>query len=90
MVKVDAVPNGMHDGEEQCSEGNDLVEGDSGIKWDILVNWCLPKVGDEVTSHCQQQYRIGKHHTRSSSTSNCDTITSNTTQTSMFSLYRII
>ena len=46
MVEVDTMPNGMHDGEEQCSEGNDLVEGDSGIKWDILVNWCFPKVGD--------------------------------------------
>ena len=79
MVEVDAVPNGVHNSEEQCSESNDLVKGDSGIKGDILVQWCLPKVGDEVTSHCQQQDRIGPHHTRSSSTSNCDTITSNTT-----------
>ena len=53
VVEVDAMPDGMHDSEEQCSEGNDLVEGDSSIKGDILVQWCLPKVGDEITSHCQ-------------------------------------
>jgi len=53
VVEVEAMPDSVHDSEEQCSEGNDLVEGNGTIKGDILVQWCLPKVGDEVTSHCQ-------------------------------------
>lgn len=90
MVEVDTMPNAVHDGKEQSSKSYNLVEGDSRIKGDILIEGRLPEEGDEVAGHGQQQNRVGPHHTGCSSTCHCHTISSNTTQPSKFSLHRII
>lgn len=90
MVEVDAVSDSMHDGEEQSGECYDLVEGYGGIEGNVLVKGGLPEEGDEVPGHGQQQNGISPHHARGSTSSNCDTISSNTTQPSIFSLHRVI
>jgi len=79
VVEITAMPNTMHDSKEQSGKGNDLVEGHSSIEWNVLIEGGLPEEGDEVPGHRQQQYRIGPHHGRCSTTCNRDTISSNTT-----------
>lgn len=79
VVEVDTMSNTMHDGEEQSSECYDLVEGHCSIEGDILVEGSLPEEGDEISGHSQQQDGVGPHHTRRSTTSNCNTVASNTT-----------
>lgn len=62
VVEVNAMADAMCDGEQKGSEGNDLVEADVRIKWNVVVNDGLPQEGDEVTRHREQQDRICEHH----------------------------
>lgn len=62
VVEVNAMADAMCDGEQKGSEGNDLVEADVRIEWNVVVDDGLPQEGDEVTAHCEQQDRICEHH----------------------------
>lgn len=62
VVEVNAMADAMCDGEQKGSEGNDLVEADVRIEWNIVVDDGLPQEGDEVTRHREQQDRICEHH----------------------------
>ena len=55
VVEVYAMADAMCDGEQEASEGNDLVEADVRIERNIVVDDGLPQKGDEVTGHCKQQ-----------------------------------
>ena len=55
VVEVYAMTDAMCDGEQEGSEGNDLVEADVRIKRNVVVDDGLPQKGDEVTGHCEQQ-----------------------------------
>ena len=62
VVEVYAMTDAMTDGEQEGSEGNNLVEADVRIERNVVVDDGLPQEGDEVTGHCEQQDRICKHH----------------------------
>ena len=38
------------------------MECDVRIEWNVVVENGLTEVGDEVTSHGEQQDRVGEHH----------------------------
>ena len=90
VVEVDTVTNTVHDREEQTVKSNNLVETNVRVERNVVVEDGLPEIGDEVASHCNQEDRVGEHHSRSSSTSDCHTITSDSPQTGMFSLHRVV
>ena len=55
VVEVYAMTDAMCDGEQEGSEGNDLVEADVRIERNVVVDDGLPQKGDEVTAHREQQ-----------------------------------
>ena len=81
VVEVDPVTDDVHEGEEETRQRHYLVEGDVGIKGHVVVQRCLAEVGDEVTGHGDQEYRVCPHHPRGSPPRDCHTVTSNPPQT---------
>ncbi len=90
VVEVEAVADGMHEGKEQSCKGHNLVERDVGIEGNVVVEDGLTEIRDKVTSHGEQQHRVGEHHSCSSSSSYSDPMTSDSPESSVLSLYSII
>ena len=90
VVEVDAMTNGVHDGEEQGSESNDLMGTDVGIEGDIVVEDGFSKVRDEVSGHGEEEDRVRPHHARGSTSSDGHSKTSNSPQARILSFYRVI
>ena len=76
--------------EKECPISNVLVELNCCIKWNKLVKHGLSQESDGVSAHGHQKAGVGEHHATGGATGHCHTITSDTPQTCMLTLHRVV
>lgn len=84
MVEVDTVTNGVDKGEEEGSHGDNFVELDMGVQWDVLMKGDFPDLGDQIPTHGEKEERVAEGERSSRSSSDSYPISHDMSQISVF------
>ncbi len=60
VVEVDNVTNGVEEGEEEGRAGHDLMELDVGVEGDVLLDWKVLQLRQEVPGHREEEQGIAE------------------------------
>ena len=76
--------------EDCCNERDVLVKGDGRIERDVTMQKRLPKHGEDIAAHCDQQAGIRKHHSAGRTPGYRDAVICDLTKPSMLPFHRIV
>ena len=66
------------------------MHSDEGVEGYKSVNEGLPKEGDSISTHSNEETGVGPHHATCSPTGDGDPVAGKTSEADMFSLERVV